>query len=310
MAIDLPALRALAGTQRGLVTTAQVVALGMSPSSITAQVTAGQWRRIHRSVYLIEPDLAPDPLPFHTRLLAARLRHGDDTVAVLQTAGTLHDLLGMPGDPNIHLARRPNGERHQVPEIGLHTLKLRPDEVTTSPSGLVTTLLRTLTDLVLEADRPHAVSLLDAALNRGQISATELAAVEAAFFGRKGAIDARSYLREVDGRAQSPLETRVRLTATDVGLPPDELQVAVVSRSGALLGYGDLGWRLPSGGWLVGECDGASVHDTPQAVFYDRGRANAFWVEAGVPIIRFTWRDWDRHAYVRWLIQNGAKPTA
>ena len=48
-------------------------------------------------------------------------------------------------------------------------------------------------------------------------------------------------------RAESPLETRVRLLATDAGYPPDELQLPERDAYGQVLGFGDLAWWLSGG---------------------------------------------------------------
>ena len=75
----------------------------------------------------------------------------------------------------------------------------------------------------------------------------------------------------------------------DAGLSPDELQWPVLTAAGEVIGYGDLAWlgrRRP----LVAEADGDGPHSTPEALFRDRYRANAF-TAAGVDTIRLTWRD-------------------
>src|SRR5207245_6175152 len=117
--------------------------------------------------------------------------------------------------------------------------------------------------------------------------------------GRRSAVSGRARLAEADGRAQSPLETRIRLIASDVGFPADTLQLPVVDRQGHLLGYGDLAWFRPGRRMLIAECDGASVHTAPAAVLRDRYRSNDFITRGEVDIVRFTWRDAEQPTYVR-----------
>ncbi len=104
--------------------------------------------------------------------------------------------------------------------------------------------------------------------------------------------------RLADGRAQSPLETDVRLIAWDAQLPPDTLQLPIHDVGGVLLGYGDLGWRRDGRRWLVAEADGAEIHDQPRALYRDRHRANDFVATGDVDVIRFTDADCRRPAYV------------
>ena len=70
------------------------------------------------------------------------------------------------------------------------------------------------------------------------------------------------------------------------------------SSGGVLLGYGDMGYRLPSGGWLIVEADGRSVHELPEALLHDRRRQNAFLGEPDITMVRFTWEDTRHDSYI------------
>jgi hypothetical protein len=120
---------------------------------------------------------------------------------------------------------------------------------------------------------------------------------------RRNCVAGRRHAEEARVGAQSPLETRVRLEAADAGLPPDGLQVPVFSSDGALLGYGDMGYRLPSGGWLIVEADGRSVHELPAALLHDRRRQNAFLGEPDISVVRFTWDDTRHRSYIPSVIR-------
>ncbi|MEO3775698.1 hypothetical protein ABGB16_02375 [Micromonospora sp. B11E3] len=166
--------------------------------------------------------------------------------------------------------------------------------MTTAPGDIVqvsgipvTSPLRTVTDVILRQSRYPAVAVLDSALNRRLLTDEDLAAVPALMRGRRGAVAARAYLADADGRAQSPLETRARLRCVDGGVPPDVLQLEVRDEEGRLLGIGDLGWRAAR---LIAEADGNGPHAAPDALFADRRRQNRL-VNAGWRILRFTWAD-------------------
>jgi hypothetical protein len=108
---------------------------------------------------------------------------------------------------------------------------------------------------------------------------------------RRNCVAGRRHLAEARFDAQSPLETRVRLRADDANLRPDALQVPIVDADGALLGYGDIGYHLANGAWLIVEADGRSVHERPEAILHDRQRQNAFLSRGQAATVRFTWED-------------------
>jgi hypothetical protein len=158
----------------------------------------------------------------------------------------------------------------------------------------VTTPARTIADLLLRVGRFTGVSLLDSALNQRLLAPDDLDLVRAMLVGRRGAPRARPWFAEPDARAESPLETRVRLRAADGGVPPDELQYRVRDRHGNVVAIADMAWTRAR---VVGEADGADAHDNPVAVFRDRKRQNDI-VNAGFVPLRFTWEDTLRVDYI------------
>ncbi len=98
-----------------------------------------------------------------------------------------------------------------------------------------------LAQAVCELSREHAVSVLDSAIRLGLV-APDLERVRALARGRRGAARLEAWWSLVDGRADSPLETRARLQCVDAGLAPHELQVPVLDVHGRVVARGDLGW--------------------------------------------------------------------
>jgi hypothetical protein len=292
----------LADDQCGVVSAAQARAVGLSWGAIDARRDKGEWRVLLAGIYLVRPWLAREAwsdLPFDLRLSAARLFHGPTAVAVLETSACLHGIEGLPvGSGAIHLARPPGGERHQQRGVRLHTWKMDASDVTLAGGVPATTASRTVADLICRHDRFTAVSVLDSTLNQGLLDGSELLELESRLTRRRGALAARKHLREADSLAQSPLESRVRLIASDAGLAPDHLQYPVRSAQGVLLGLADMAWERPSGRLLVAEADGRGPHEQPEALFRDRRRANDFVGTDLVDIVRFTWADLARPAYI------------
>ncbi|MGH3742171.1 MAG: endonuclease domain-containing protein [Micromonosporaceae bacterium] len=169
----------------------------------------------------------------------------------------------------------------------VHQLVLEPSDIMTVDGVRTTTPARAVADLLLRLGRYSAVAVVDSSLNRGLVKPDEINLVRRLLHGRRGAVAARRHLAEADGRAESPLETRVRLRCVDGGVRPETLQHPVHSRLGQLLGYGDLAW--PSH-LLIAEADGVEVHSRPRALIHDRRRQNDF-ANAGYTVLRFTWQD-------------------
>ncbi|WP_433389099.1 DUF559 domain-containing protein [Micromonospora sp. KLBMP9576] len=270
-------------------TLGQARAAGLTVHEVHRLCRAGRWRAVARGGYLIDADLH-DGVPRRARIRAAVASFGPAAVAVLGTAAELHRIAGSRVGDEIHLsvpgpAARPARLAH--PEVIVHQLVLPPRQLVRVHGIAATGALRTVADVILREGRYAAVAVLDSALNRGLVADDDLSSVARLVRGRRGAVAARRHLAEADGRAQSPLETRVRLRCVDGHVPPDALQVEVRDGDGYLLGIGDLGWRTHR---LIAEADGRGPHGTPEAAFADRRRQNRL-VNAGWTVLRFTWSD-------------------
>ncbi|WP_233512545.1 type IV toxin-antitoxin system AbiEi family antitoxin domain-containing protein [Micromonospora deserti] len=294
------ALRRIASGQDGLVTRAQATGVGFSRHEIDNLVTFGRWRRLARAVYLVGGMAAGEPSR-RCRIRAALLSLGPKAHAVLGTAAELHGIAGLPATDAIHVALPGTAAklaRVQEPGLVVHQLE-HPAASVVRLNGLpATDPLRTVTEVILRVGRYPAVCVLDSALNRGLVTEDDLLAIPRLIRRRRGAVAARAYLAEADGRAQSPLETRTRLRCVDGKVPPDTLQVKVRDDDGYLLGVGDLGWRGPR---VIAEADGRGAHSTPEAAFADRRRQNRL-VNAGWAVLRFTWADTLDPAYIPWTV--------
>jgi very-short-patch-repair endonuclease len=283
---DEPALYAEASRTGGVVSAAVCERYGFSRSEVSARCRTGAWTRLARGAYLIG---GGDPSPA-TAIRAAVESFGPHAVAGFQSAAALWGIGGAWPTPIVHVivpgqVARP---RRMIDlDIRPHQTRLHDDDVTEIDGIRVTTPARTVFDLVLILDRLSAVSVVDSALNRGLITEDDVEAMIGAVAGRRGAVKAREFLGESDGRAESPLETRVRLRSADGKVAPDRLQVVIYTPDGDELARVDFMW---SAFGLVGEADGVGPHSVPDALFNDRDRQNAL-MAAGFQMIRFTWQD-------------------
>ncbi|WP_425770900.1 hypothetical protein [Micromonospora sp. DT228] len=282
-------VRSKAAAQDGLITRAQAQKAGFSRHDIDHLVAVGRWWPLARAVYLTRRRSGAPPAR-RCRIRAALLSLGPHAHAVFGTAAELHGIAGLPRRDEIHVGlpgRVAKLARVSDPAIVLHQLERAPRAVTQVNGVAATEPRLTVAEIILRERRYAAVSVLDSALNRGLLTTECLATIPALIRGRRGAVAARGYLAEADGRAQSPLETRSRLRCVDGRVPPDTLQLEVRDDDGYLLGIGDLGWNVPR---VIAEADGRDAHGSPEAVFADRRRQNRL-VNAGWTILRFTWQD-------------------
>ncbi|RNL83010.1 type IV toxin-antitoxin system AbiEi family antitoxin domain-containing protein [Halostreptopolyspora alba] len=292
------AAHGIAAGQYGVISSAQVRRCGLARRDLRRLLYRGTWVRVHQGVYRVRHRGNPTS---RGRLLsaamAAQLALGPAAFASAETAARLWGMRGLPPwDGSVHMTIPARGTQRKVPGITLHTWATDRAEVTARNGLRLTVPARTLRDAVLHVDRDAAVCLLDSALNRGLVAAGLLPGLAAANGGRPGGARTLPWWRLADGRAQSPLETRVRLVCVDGGLPPDDLQHPFYDARGRLIAVGDLWW---SGRRLLVEADGRAPHETPQALLHDRRRQNALELaHPDIRIARFTWDDLRHPSYI------------
>ncbi|MFI7590825.1 type IV toxin-antitoxin system AbiEi family antitoxin domain-containing protein [Micromonospora sp. NPDC049359] len=295
-------LRDVAAGQDGIVTLAQALRAGLTRDQVRQLCRSGRWQGLLRECYVPEAASSDSTLR-RARIRAATASLGPAAFAVLDTALEVHGIAGLRRTSQVHVSvpvDRPRPQRALAPWLVVHQVTVGPGEIATVAGVRATAPLRTISDVILRADRYSAVSVLDSALCQGLVTPDDLDVIPRLIRGRRGAVAARPWLAEADGRAQSPLETRTRLRCVDGGVPPDALQLEVRDDDGYLLGIGDLGWRAPR---VIAEADGRSAHDTPEAAFADRHRQNRL-VNAGWTILRFTWQDTLRPDYIPWTVRR------
>jgi very-short-patch-repair endonuclease len=289
-------LARVAGRQDGVVTLAQARRAGFTADEVHRLCRKGRWRRLSRTTYLARPD-APEAVLRRARIRSAVASLGRAACAVLDTAAELHHLAGLRRSEQIHVSlpgccARPR--RRSQPELVVHQLVVPRAHLVHVDGITVTSPLRTVADNLLVVNRYDGVSLLDSALNLGLLADDELPAILPLLRGRRGAVAARTRLPEADGRAQSPLETRVRLRCVDGRVAPEQLQHEIRDVHGYLLGVADLAWLRAR---LLCEADGRGPHGGADAIYADRQRQNLL-TNAGWRILRFTWTDTLRPDYI------------
>lgn len=209
--------------------------------------------------------------------------------------------VGVVGGPSRHgrraseLTRR--GRDESAPALVVRQFEIASDEIETYAELRVRRFAMSLVDTALESDRATALALLDSALHKGLVTRDDLWRQVMAAAGRRGVVALRQMFRVADARAESQVESRVRLACIDGKLPPDELQYPVRDEFGNLLAVGDMAWLKGRRRPLIAEADGESVHSLPEAVYRDRRRGNSLVAQA-CDTVRFTFADSLRPAYI------------
>ncbi|MES4909039.1 MULTISPECIES: type IV toxin-antitoxin system AbiEi family antitoxin domain-containing protein [unclassified Streptomyces] len=283
----LRSVRALATGQDCVVTLAQLRAAGTERADVRRMIRAGQWVPLGRGSYWVGRDARGPSLPARVRGLL--LTCGSHVMAAGPTAARLLGIQGLPPDDGtLHLAA-PHGTIRSRRGVQVYRTAV-PDNAHTTLRGIpLTTPARTCADLLLQLQRAEAVSVLDSALHQGVLTAADRLTLPAHLSGRPGARQARAWVPLADARAESPLETRIRLICLDDGLPPPLPQWPVPDPERGRILRIDLGWPAQRVGI---EADGQGPHGTPQALYQDRFRQNRLaTLVPGLTLLRFTWAD-------------------
>jgi very-short-patch-repair endonuclease len=264
---ELNACAALAARQHGVVSTAQLLAIGLSSSAIGRLVAAGLLIRLHRGVYAV----GHARVSWHGGLWAAVLA----TNGVLShgTAAAVWDLRRAP--MAIHVTtRRAGGTHHRVV---VHRPRLDAGEITRTRDGLpVTTPMRALLDCAT-TDTLHE-------LERACHRAAHLHLLDTSLVppGRRGARRLRTAMQSLAHQdpqlSRSDLEEAFLAIVARAGLPPPRVNARVHGL--------EVDFHWPAARLAV-EADSRRYHLTPAAFERDR-RRDATLQNAGHRVLRFT----------------------
>ncbi|MEX1141625.1 MAG: type IV toxin-antitoxin system AbiEi family antitoxin domain-containing protein [Thermoleophilaceae bacterium] len=269
------AVAAVAATQRGAISYAQLRAAGLGRGAIANRVANGRLHRLHRGVYLVGHP-APAPL---AREVAAVLACGPGAVLSHRSAAALWRLLPGEGrDVDVTVMGRRRG-RH----AGVRVHRPRHlDESATCLRDLIpaTTAARTLLDLAEVVDEHRLERAINEAFVLRLTTERKLRELLGVSPGRRGTRTLREALDRAAGPSLTRSEAEARLLELlHAGrLPSPETNVTVG-------GYEvDVLWRDER---LVLEVDGYAFHGTRAAFERDRER-DARLQALGFRVVRVT----------------------
>ncbi|OBK22271.1 hypothetical protein A5634_07635 [Mycobacterium asiaticum] len=121
--------------------------------------------------------------------------------------------------------------------------RIEADEISVIEAMRVTTPERTAFDLASRLPLDPAVAAVDALMQATNFKMSNVELLVQRYRGRRGIKAARAALDLVDGGAQSPKETWLRLLLRRAGFPPVQTQIPVYSEWGWAEAYLDMGWE-------------------------------------------------------------------
>ncbi|HKW07506.1 MAG TPA: DUF559 domain-containing protein [Candidatus Dormibacteraeota bacterium] len=199
------------------------------------------------------------------------------------TAAWIHGLDFDPVDPIEVTVPRIVPVRARV-GVRLRRASLHEDDVVVHRGFRSTSPMRTVCDLASRRDRVESVVAIDMALHAGLVATDALAREVDRRAGTKGVRLLKRAVSLADAKAESPMETRVRVQLVAARLPIPTVQAELHDVHGTFLARVDL---LYADARLVIEFDGQNHRDRLAA---DVKRQNAL-VNAGYQVLRFTASD-------------------
>ncbi len=136
-----------------------------------------------------------------------------------------------------------HSNRNPLPGLRVRGDRIEDDEVVLVDGVPVTTPARTALDLGCWYPVDDAVAAIDALVRATDLKMAEVESLARRYPGRRGISLARTAIDLVDGGAQSPKETWLRLVLIRAGLPRPQTQIPVEDESGDVFAYLDMGWE-------------------------------------------------------------------
>lgn len=282
------AIASIAARQHGVITHAQLLAIGISSSGVRARVAAGRFHPLHRGVYAV----GYPPLRAHGHWAAAVLACGSKAVLSHASAAALWGI--RPSSASLidvtATGRRGRG-RDGIRVHGADAL--RACERTVVEGVPCTTVARTILDLAgFLAGGPLEYAIHRAQTQRVFNREDVIAALEHSPT-RRGTAAVRRILGisgSDEDEVKSPLERRFLRLCRSAKLPAPRVNAWIALADGGGVEV-DFSWPERR---LVVEADSRAHHDTDRA-FENDPRRDRLLTLAGWRVVRFTHRDLTEH---------------
>ncbi|MGI8460295.1 MAG: type IV toxin-antitoxin system AbiEi family antitoxin domain-containing protein [Solirubrobacterales bacterium] len=293
------AIQLLAGRQHGVISLAQLVGLGLTPSGVRDRVARGALVRIHQGVYAV----GHTALKREGHWSAAVLACGDGALLSHRTAAAQLSLRPTARS-RIDVTVRRRGGRRSRKGLDIHrSSTLAPQDITLVDNIPTTSVARTLLDLAATLHRGALAQAFDRAEILRIFDMRVLEDVIHRNPGHHGLRPLRALLSSLDPKSKhtrKELERRLLALCREAGLPAPDVNEALILEGRTV--HPDFLWRAQR---FVVETDGWESHGTRLAFERDRAK-DALLLRAGYRTVRFTWRQLlDDPAEVLATIQAG-----
>ena len=272
------ALAAVAARQHGVVSRAQLLALGLTKDAIRRRVERKRLQRVHARVYAV----GHTALTVDSRRMAAMLACGRGALLSHRAAGALQALL--PSSPRFDVTVEGGGARSRA-GLAVHRSRRIDDEDRDAVRGIpVTSVARTIVDLAEVLDRERLAKAINEAEIRRSFDLTAIERVMARVPGRTGRhrlSQVLSAYRSDPHFTRSEAERRFLDLCKRHGLPAPAMNTWVAGHEV------DAYWADVR---VAVELDGARAHLTHEAFQRDRKRDRDLAAD-GVQVARATWAD-------------------
>jgi Protein of unknown function (DUF559) len=204
------------------------------------EISAWQLQRDYRTVYRNVYVPKQSTLTALIRAWAAWLWSGGDTTLTGLSAAAVLGTKWLDAAEPAELRR---ANRHVPPGIVVRSYDLDAPEMRVCNGIRITSAERTVFDIGRSMPVRRSVPILDALARATNVKVADVMSLAAARPGSRGIRRLRSALKLVDGGAESPQESRVRLLLVAAGLPPPETQIEFTDEFGMARIRVDMGWR-------------------------------------------------------------------
>lgn len=275
-------LEHLVAVQGGVLTREQATAVCTS-AEVRSNLRRGLWRRTPWPGVYRAGRCADE---FAGRARAASLWLGGDLVACHSTAARLWGIdirsadIAAGGD--LHFLGPGDLDNRRLSGLWVHPSSLGTQDALRRHGLWCTPPARTACDVARRGQAIDVLATLDAALRTGTCTRDQLEGACAAQRGLRGITRVAAVVSSADGRAESPMESRMRWRFLAAGLPVPQVQFEL-SRDGRRHRL-DLGWPERK---LGAEYDGLEAHMTREQLAADRDRHNWF-TDEGWRLLHFT----------------------
>lgn len=210
-----------------------------SEAVATGRLTRGQLRWNYRAVFpdvYVQRDIE---LTLYHRTLAAWLWSKRRGVITGRAAAALHGAKWVDDEAPVELIWANN---HCPAGIRTRREAIADDESTGALGLLVATPARTALDLGRHLSHMAAAIHLDALAAATGITARDVLRLAGRYPGTRGVKKCRQAVAVMDGGAQSPKETWLRLLLVKGGFPTPQTQIPLLDEYGRAFAFLDMGW--------------------------------------------------------------------